>query len=256
MKHLWKWIFAMLLALIIGIYGFTFTVRQGRGAIVSRFGQIRRICSDSGLFFKLPYPFDNVIPLDLRAQVMDSGNTETLTRDKRNIIMQTYLVWNIEDLSLFYTSIGNMDTASKYLNDLLANGKNSVMGGYDLSALVSTDLTLIELDDIEKGILAAVAGKARDNYGIHVSSVQVKRLAFPYTNVESVFEQMSTDRQRYVTQLLSEGQRDAAIIKSQADTDAAQIIADGQTQAASIKAETERLVAAVYAEAYEENPEL
>jgi len=91
---------------------------------------------------------------------------------------------------------------------------------------------------------------------VYVESVKVKRLALPYTNIASVFEQMSTDRQKYVTQLLAEGERDAAIIRSQADTDAAQIIADGQTQAAAIEADTERQVSRIYADAYAANPEL
>lgn len=256
MKHLWKWLFAALLVVILAIFGFTFTVREGSSAIVSRFGEIRQVCTEAGLYFKLPFPVDNVITLDMRSQVMDSGYTETLTNDKRNIILQTYTVWRIEDPKLFYTSIGDMTTASKYLNDLLANGKNGVMGAYGLSSLVSTDESDIHLTEIEDGILNAVKEKASDNYGVSVESVRVKRLSLPYTNIESVFEQMSTDRQKYVTQLLAEGERDATIIRSQADTDAAQIIAEGQMEAAAIEAETERQVSEIYAEAYQKNPEL
>lgn len=256
MKHLWKWIFAALLVIILAIFGFTFTVREGSSAIVSRFGKIREVVTQSGLYFKLPFPIDDIIALDMRSQVMDSGLTETLTNDKRNIIMQTYMVWRIEDPAKFYTSIGDMTTAGKYLNDLLANGKNGVMGAYELSSLVSTDESDIHLTEIEDGILEAVRDKASASYGVCVESVKVKRLALPYTNIASVFEQMSTDRQKYVTQLLAEGERDAEIIRSKADTDAAEIIASGQMQAAAIAAETERQVSMIYADAYEKNPEL
>lgn len=255
MKHLWKWLFAVLLVVILVIFGFTFTVREGSGMLVSRFGEIRQVCTEAGLYFKLPYPIDNTIELDLRSQVMDSGFTETLTHDKRNIILQTYMVWNIEDPKLFYTSIGDMTTATKYLNDLLANSKNGVMGNYDLGSLVNTDEEQIRLSEIENGILNAVKGKALSDYGVNVQAVKVKRLSLPYTNIETVFEQMSTDRQKYVTQLLSEGERDAAIIRSKAETDAAQIIADGQKEAAAIQAETERQISEIYAEAYARNPE-
>ena len=256
MKHLWKWLFAALLIIILAIFGFTFTVREGSSAIVSRFGKIRQVCLDAGLYFKLPYPIDRVISLDMRSQVMDSGYTETLTNDKRNIILQTYTVWRIEDPKLFYTSIGDMTVANKYLNDLLANGKNGVMGAFELSSLVSTNEEDIHLTEIENGILDAIRDKASTSYGVHVESVKVKRLSLPYANVESVFEQMSTDRQKYVTQLLAEGERDATIIRSQADTDAAQIIASGQMEAAAIEAETERQVSELYLTAYQENPEL
>jgi membrane protease subunit HflC len=217
---------------------------------------IREICVDAGRRFKLPWPAENVVEFDARSQYLDSGYTETLTQDKKNVILQTYMIWNIKDPRLFYTSIGTVATAVQYLNDMLANAKNGVMGAYELSALVSTDPKNIRLNEIEADIQAIIAPRALENYGINVVTVQIKRLALPNANVESVFGQMRADRQKYVTQLLSEGQRDAAIIRSKADTEAAQILADGQTQAAVIEAETEKQVAAIYAEAYGKNPEL
>ncbi len=256
MKAILKWIFALLLIAILGFYGFTFSIREGYGAIVTRFGEITLESDEAGLYGKLPWPFDQVISLDLRVQMLDSGYTETLTRDKRNIILQTYMVWQIEDLSLFYKSIGDMDVASNYLNDLLANAKNGVMGGYDLSSLVSTDETLIQLDEIESALLEAVATPALENYGISVQQVSVKRLALPEVNMQSVYDQMTTERQKYVTTLLSEGERDAEMIKSSADTEVAQILAEAQTEAAQIDADTEKQVSEIYANAYEQNPEL
>jgi membrane protease subunit HflC len=233
-----------------------FVVREGTCAIVSRFGKIREICVDAGPGFKFPWPVETVVEFDTRSQYLDSGYTETLTQDKKNVILQTFMIWNVIDPRLFYTSIGTMETAEQYLNDMLANAKNGVMGAYELSSLVSTDPQNIRLDEIEADIKAIVAPKALENYGIHVTTVQIKRLALPNANVDSVFGQMRADRQKYVTQLLSEGERDAEIIRSKADTEAAQIMADGQTQAAAIEAETEKQVAAIYADAYKKNPEL
>jgi membrane protease subunit HflC len=254
-KHL-KWICALLLVAILGAFGFAFVVREGSCAIVSRFGRIRQVSMEAGLKFRFPWPVENVIVFDTRSQYLDSGYTETLTHDKKNVILQTYMIWKIVDPALFYTSIGDMETARQYLNDLLANAKNGVMGGYELFSLVSVRAGDIRLDEIEAGIGEMVTSRALENYGIRVETVQIKRLALPNSNVESVFEQMRAERQKYVTQLLSEGERDSAIIRSKADAEAAQIVADGQTQAAAIEAETEKQVAEIYANAYAKNPEL
>ncbi|MDR1622297.1 MAG: protease modulator HflC [Synergistaceae bacterium] len=223
---------------------------------VSPFGRIRQVSMEAGLKFRFPWPVESVIVFDTRSQYLDSGYTETLTHDKKNVILQTYMVWKIVDPSLFYTSIGDMDTARQYLNDLLANAKNGVMGGYELVSLVSVKAEDIRMDEIESGIREMVTSGALGNYGIRVETVQIKRLVLPNANVESVFEQMRAERQKYVTQLLSEGERDAAIIRSKADAEAAQIVADGQTRAAAIEAETEKQVAEIYAGAYEKNPDL
>ncbi len=255
-KNIYKWIFALVLAVIIVVFGFTFTVKEGSCAIVSRFGDVRAVYMDSGLHFKLPYPFESVYTYDTRSQYMDSGYTETLTNDKKNVILQTYLVWHIEDPRKFYNSVGDNEKAEKYLNDLTANVKNGVMGNYELSSLVSTDLENIKIDEISKKIEKSVSENALKDYGIKIEKIKIKRLSLPTNNIESVFEQMIADREKQVTKLLSEGERDAAIIMSEANAKAAEILAEGKLEAAEIDAETERKIAEIYGDAYNKNSEL
>ena len=256
MHKTYKWIFAVLVALLVAAFGFTVTVREGTSVLVSRFGQIRSIYTDAGLHFKLPWPFEQTVVYDTRSQYLDSGYTETLTNDKKNIILQTYVIWHIEDVEKYHLSIGNTGVATDYLNDLLANAKNGVMGGYTLSNLVSTEDDDLKVDEISRAIDDQVRDKALEAYGIAVESVRIKRLALPDANVQSVLEQMVADREKYANELLAEGQRDAAIITGEANSEAAQILAEGKVEAAEIDAETERQVAELYAEAYEDNAEL
>lgn len=255
-KKIYKWIFAALLAVIVAVFGFCFTVREGTNAIVSRFGNVRGVYTDAGLHFKLPYPFEKVISYDTRSQYMDSGYTETLTNDKKNIILQTYIIWHIEDVQKFYRSVGDTDKAKKYLNDLAATVKNGVMGGYTLRNLVSTDLENVKINEVSKKINDGISEKAFADYGIGIESVKIKRLALPNKNVESVLEQMIADREKQATQLLAEGERDAAVIISEADAKAAEIIAEGKLEAAETDAETEKKVAAIYGEAYDRDSTL
>ena len=256
MRRIYKWVFSILVIVIIAVFGFTFTVREGNGAMVSRFGEIRAVYSEAGLKWRLPWPFEQIITYDTRSQYMDSGYTETLTNDKKNVILQTYLVWRIDDLKKYHMSIGSTGVAQDYLNDLVANAKNGVMGGYTLSNLVSTTDGDLKVDEISGKIEDEVRRKAFDNYGITVESLRIKRLALPDANVQSVLEQMTADRQKFANELLAEGQRDASIITSEANASAAEILAEGKIKAAEINASTERQVAALYREAYEDNAEL
>lgn len=251
-----KWIFVALLILVIGFFGFTFTVREGTSAIVSSFGKVRVVYADAGLHFKWPWPFEKVLTYDTRSQYLDSGYTETLTNDKKNVILQTYIIWDVENAQKFHTSIGDMNMANKYLNDLVANVKNGVMGNYEFTALVSTNLENLKVNEISTAIETGVAQKALENYGIKVSSLKLKRIALPDANVQSVLSQMIADRQRYATQLIAEGERDSAIIISQANAEAAEIIARGKLEASTINAETERQIAEIYGAAYDQNSEL
>ena len=256
MSKLYKILFVLIFIVIVVAAGFTFTVKEGYGVIISRFGKIVNVCQDAGLYGKLPWPIDKLITYDTRNQYMDSGYNETLTNDKINIILQTYIVWRIGDLLKFYTSIGDYDAAQRHLNDLVATAKNSVLGNYTLSSLVSTNIEEIRIDEICEAIEAKAALSAIDNYGIEILALNIKRIALPEANVRSVFNQMIADRQKFVSQYVAEGERDSAIIASEADARAAEIFAQGKMEASEIDAETERLVARIYGDAFNRNSNL
>lgn len=256
MNKLYKWSFVFVFVVIVIAAGFTFTVKEGSCAIISRFGKIVDVHTQADLHFKLPWPVDKIITYDARNQYIDSGYTETLTNDKINIILQTYLVWNIKDAETFHTSVGDYNIAQKHLNDLVANTKNGVLGSYKLSSLVSLNLDDIKIDDISDAIEDMVGESAMNNYGIEVKTLKIKRIALPDANIQSVFKQMIAERQKFVSQYISEGDRDAAIITSSAYAEASEIIAKGQLEASQIDAETEKKIAEIYGEAYDNNSEL
>ena len=256
MNKLMKVAFGLIFIILIIATGFTFVVREGSGVIVSRFGAVQNVKRQAGLHFKLPAPIDRIIQYDTRYQYMDSGYIELLTQDMINVILQSYLVWNIADLELFHTSIGDYEVAQRHLNDLIANTKNGVLGNYLFVNLISTELDNIKLEEITQTIEAQVRETALNNFGINIESLQLKRISLPNQNIQSIFTQMSADRQRFVSGYLAEGERDAAILLSEARAQAASIISQGRLEASEIDAETERLVAQLYAGAYDQNPEL
>jgi membrane protease subunit HflC len=256
MNKVFKWLFALVFIVIVLAAGFTFTVKEGFCVIISRFGKIANVHTEAGLHFRLPWPIDKLITYDTRNQYMDSGYNETLTNDRINIILQTYIVWRIEDVKTFYTSIGDFEAAQHHLNDLAASAKNGVLGNYMLSSLVSTNPDDIKLAEICAAIEEKVAQSAMENYGIDIQTLKIKRLALPDANIQSVFGQMIAERQKYVSQYIAEGERDSAIIVSEAAARAAEIIAQGRLEASQIDAETERRIAEIYGEAYNANSSL
>jgi membrane protease subunit HflC len=256
MSKIYKPAFIVIFIVIVVAAGFTFTVKEGYSVIISRFGKIVNVYNNAGLHFKLPWPVDKVIIYDARNQYMDSGYNETLTNDKINIILQTYIVWRIGDMQKFHTSIGNYSAAQRHLNDLAATAKNSVLGNYRLSSLVSTNIEEIKIDEICRAIEEKTAAPALANYGIEIQALNIKRLALPEANIKSVFNQMIADRQKYVSQFIAEGERDSAVIMGEADAKAAEIYAQGKLEASAIDAETERMIARIYGEAYDKNSKL
>ena len=251
-----KWIVGLLLVIVLAFFGFTAEVREGECAVITRFGAPRAEITEAGLYLRLPWPFEEVVKYDGRRQYLESNYLETLTRDKRNIILRSYVVWAISSPLTYYNSVRSNDIAEQYIQDLVTNATNGVLGGYDLTELVSLEEEQIKIEEIQQEIFDRVSQNSMDTYGIKISEVSMMRLSLPDVNLQSAFDQMKADRQKDIDTILAEAERDANKIITDADARAAEIIAKGTTEAAEIKAQTETEVARIYAEAQAANLEL
>jgi membrane protease subunit HflC len=249
-----RYVTGSVIVLVIVIYAFCFIVYEGNVAVVTHFGAPKEVVMEAGLHFKLPWPFEKVYTFDKRQHYYDTSFIETLTNDKKNIILQTYVVWNISDPLKFLQSTGSREVAEANLDSLVTNSKNGVLGKYNLSALVSTDKEKLRLNQIEKEILSEVSEQSMSRYGINISQVGMKKLGLPEANTKHVFEQMRSERLKYVEQLKSEGERDASIIRNEADVQVAKLKSEGIKEAAKIEGEAELEVAKVYADAQKQDP--
>lgn len=254
-----KWLRAVVgslaLAAII-FYAMAIVVAEGQAVLVTRFGRPLRAATETGLHWKLPWPIDRAVWLDMRRRVYETGHTEMLTRDKKNIIARTFVVWRIGDPLAFIQAIGNESGAEGKLDGLLTNAAIGTLGGHDLSALVSTNPGDLQVDQIESELLASTAPAAMRSYGVRIEQIRLERIALPEENVTAVFEQMRAERRQFAAKFEAEGEREASRIRSEADLEAARIRAKGDEERARIKGESAAQVAKTYADAHKINPEL
>ena len=251
-----KYATAAVVVLVLFWFGFTTQVKEGNCAVVLRFGAVREEITEAGLYFKLPWPFESVVTYDNRLQYLEANRLETTTKDKRNIVIQSYVVWEIADPVLFHNSVGASGSVNSYINDQVFSATNSTMGAYNLTNLVSLETEQIKIDQIQEEIFTRVRDNCLANYGITVTDVSILRLTLPEANLSTVFEQMRADRESEINAIIAGANNAANKIVNDADRDAAQITANGTTEAAKIKAETETAVADIYAKAQEANLEL
>ncbi len=254
--RLMKYAVALVLVVVLVYFGFTTEVREGNCAVILRFGAVREEITEAGLYFRLPWPFESVVTYDDRLQYLESDFLETTTKDKRNVIFQSYVIWEVGDPVLYHNSVGSQGKADSYIKDQVFSATNSVLGAYELTSLVSLEKETLRIGEIQDQIYARLKENCAKNYGIHVTDVSILRLSLPDTNLQAVFEQMKADRQKAIDTILANAGTQANKITTDAEIEAAQIIAEGQTAAAEIKAKTETEVARIYAEAQAANLEL
>lgn len=251
-----KIVLALLLTVIVGYFGFTCEVREGNSAVILRFGAPRATITEAGLYFKLPWPFETVETYDNRLQYLESNSLETTTKDNRNIILQSYALWSAEDPLLFHNSVGSQEKVESYIKDQIFSATNSVLGSYNLTALVSLEKESIRSDEIQEKIFTMVKETCEANYGITIRDISILRISLPDTNLESVFAQMRADRQKDIDTIIAQAKRDADSITSESDAEYAEILSRAEIEASELYKKTEAEVAKIYAEAQAANIEL
>lgn len=253
-----RWGIAALVALVILLSSMLFSLPEGRVAVITRFGAPVRVYKHAGLHMKLPPPFERSYELDARRRLYETRLTETLTRDKKNVVLVTYTVWRVseteDDPVRFVQAVGSIEGAESKLDGVVTNAKNGVLGNHDFAELVSSEAGEQRLDEIEAEMLADVKQEARLRYGIDVIQIGLQRLALPEANIPDVFDQMKAERAQYAARFRAEGDKEAARVRAETDLETAKLRAEGKEKAETIRGDAEAEAANIYAAAHKLDP--
>lgn len=247
----------MLFALLaIGYRATTTVVQEGRSAIVVRMGSPERVLDEPGLYWKLPWPVENVEMVDIRRRSFETQHTEMLTKDKKNVVLVSFVIWSVSDPLKFFQSVGSIEDADGKLNGLVTNAKIGVLGKYDLSALASTDPDALKTEEIEAALLEQVQTLGEEQYGIAIQHIGFSRLSLPKENIAAVFKQMRAERKKFAVEFRAKGEEVATEIRSKTDTEVAEIQAKMVQEVATIQGQAEAEAARIYSEAHSKDPDL
>jgi membrane protease subunit HflC len=103
-------------------------------------------------------------------------------------------------------------------------------------------------------VTSRCAAAAREQYGIEVVDVRLRRINLPEENKESVFARMRAERERIARQYRAQGAQEATRIKAEADREKTQILARAYEEAEKIRGEGDAKAMRIYAAAYNRDP--
>src|ERR1700737_4388449 len=126
---------AVAAAVLILCYLTFFSVRETEFVLVTQFGRPIRTVTEAGLNAK--WPFQTAIYFDRRLRAYNPRPSEFLTRDKKNIVVENYVVWKIQDPDRFVQTVGDATAAEMRLHDIVWSGLSAGSVRHDLDHVVA-----------------------------------------------------------------------------------------------------------------------
>jgi len=230
-----------------------YIVDQRQNAMVFRLGEVVKVETKPGLYFKVPL-LDNVRYFDTRILTIDTAEPEHfLTSEKKNVLVDLFVKWRITDVRQYYGSIvvggGGELQAQTRLLQTINDGLRAEFGNRTVHDVVSG-----ERDKIME-LMRQKANEDAVKIGVHVLDVRLKRVDLPKEVSQSVYNRMQAERKQAATQLRSTGAAESEKIRADADRQRDVIVAQAYREAQRIKGEGDAKAVAIYAGAYQGNPE-
>lgn len=255
-------IYAIALILFLGLIilgNSLYTVDQTRYAIVLQFGEPVEVRTEPGLHFKMPF-IQNVIFLDNRLMEYDVDTTIIYTRDKKNMVVNAYVRWRIEDPLVFYkrfksdSTFSIIEEAKSRLGDIITGELKSELGLHIMSDVISQSRGTI-MESVTSGANKKLVGDGQESAGMRVVDVRIKRADLPPENQKAVYERMKAERDQQATKYRSEGKMKGQEIRANADRERAEILAKVNRLNQEIRGQADAEAAAIYADAYSQDQE-
>lgn len=250
MNKLISFFLAVIAALLVA-YSTIFIVDQKSHAIVFAFGEVKSVISEPGLHFKLPPPLQNVLLLDKRILTIDSAEADRfITAEKKNILVDSYVKWQITEPKLYYVSFsGDERRAKDRLSQIVKAALNDEI----------TKRTVREVISGERGkVMEAIKSKVTDEakqIGVDIIDVRLKRVDYVEQINNSVYDRMKSERLRVANELRSTGSAESEKIRADADRQRVVILAEAYREAEQMRGEGDAEASRIYAQAFGQNPE-
>jgi len=240
----------VILLVVLTVNSTVYSIDEREKALVVRFGQILRHDDPPGLHLKAPF-LDDVRYFDARILTLDSEPQQFLTKEKKYVVVDSFVKWRIRDARQFYLSIegGRESTARQRLEQFVNSGLRDEFGKREVKDVISTDRRKI------MDVLTVYAHGQAQKFGIDVLDVRLQRVDLPEQVSQSVFERMRAERLRIANELRAQGAEAAEKIRAEAERRRDVLVAEAYGKAERTRGEGDARSTSIFADAANRAPE-
>lgn len=246
-----------IVVVLIVLASSVFVIDESQRGIVVEFGKVVREGPQDtpkvygpGLHFKWPM-IDEVRKLDARIQTLDGQADRFVTSEKKDLIIDSYVKWRIDDFAKFYlaTGSGSLSQAESLLKRKINNGLRSEIGGRTIDEIVSGERSQVMEETLKQMAKSS-------ELGIRVVDVRIKQINLPLEISNSIYQRMRAERNAVAREHRSQGKEQAEILRANVDRKVTVMLAEAERQAKQTRGDGDAMAAKIYADTYKKDPEL
>lgn len=234
---------AAVAVLIVGGSSLVVT-QQNEYKLVRQFGKVNRIIDTPGISFKISF-IQSADTLPKETLLYDMAPSDVITRDKKTMISDSYVLWRINDPLKFAQTLNfSLANAESRINTVVYNATKNVISSMNQDEVISGRSGVLA-DSVMKEV-----GDNMEQYGIEVLSYETKQLDLPDDNKTAVYERMISERNNIAATYTAEGEAEAKVIRNTTDKDIAIKLSEAEKQSEILEAEGEAEYMKILANAY------
>ena len=212
--------------------------------LIRQFGEIVRVEENPGVSLKVPF-IQNSSSIPKALQIYDIPQSDVITKDKKSMIADAFVLWKISDPVLFTRHLnGQVAQAQSRISASVFSSLKSVISNMDQAEIIENRDGKLAQD------ISANISNALDGYGIKVLAVETKSLDMPDDNKQSVYERMISERNNIAASYTAQGNSSAQKIKNDTTKEVSVMKSKAKAEAEKIKAEGEAQYMQILSQAY------
>lgn len=217
-KRLKRWGLRGLIFLLVGaalllLSTGLFLVQEGESGYVLQFGKIVRVVEHPGLHMHWPI-IQSAGRVTAKMMLYDVSPSEVLTKDKKAMIVDSYALWRIEDVTRFTRSVGSIQEVQKRIDASVYSNIKNIMGKLNQNEIISDEGS--SRDSLNENITKEVSSELK-GYGVGISRVEIRRYDLPEDNLAAVHKRMISERRQMAARYKADGEKEAAKIRNMTD---------------------------------------
>lgn len=239
-------IIILVLVIFLGLSSMVVT-KENEYKVIRQFGKIDHVQTEAGVSFKIPF-IQTEATLPKQILVYDLAPSDVITKDKKTMITDSYVLWQITDPIKFAQTLNSsISNAESRIDTVVYNSIKNIISSWPQEEVISG-----RDGELSEAVMSNIGDKF-NQYGLELLAVETKQLDLPNDNKEAVYERMISERGNIAATYTAEGEAEAQKIKNTTDKEVSILLSEAKKQAEVLKAEGEAEYMKILSEAYQDS---